>query len=337
MRRKMELEFIGRVLFSVVAVVGPCSPAVARPWSPNSPTERFFAVAAKQVSTIRMVARFSYLGGPPATVRILAELTNPRKFDGEIMFPPRVTPRKNTGRDRSMARKFIAPQIYHVVVNGEKVWWGQPAEGPNVVPGAWYFSYFPKGHQFLPYTSWSSYGVTLLRKALIPITILRNDGHKKMARGVSFRVTTRRAEVPGQVYRIYSAWYHRRQFSRIVMRINTSDGLRIYSTAVWVMVDGRLTLASKVWAGRFRRINGVWIPMKICERRLGDGRRSDLGPTTSLIISRTTVNPIFHQGQFHLVAPEGSLVYRGGSHNMNFVSYRSGVTHQFKLAAQSRH
>jgi hypothetical protein len=322
MCRKTKVALIRGVLVPSIVVSGYCVQALGRPWSPDSSTEKFLAVAARQVSTVRMVGRFSYMGGPATTVRILAILSNPAKFDGEIMFPPHPGPGKGNGRKTPALRRFAPPQIYHVVVNGEKIWWGQPAEGPDVVPGAWYVSYFPQGRTLLPYTSESNFGVALLRRALVPVSIRKGYAGRKMIEGVTLSVHEKKENVPGEIYRVYSARYRGHVFSRIAMRLSTSQGLRIYSTSIWVMVGGHLTLASRVWARKFRRVSGVWIPMRIYQRRLAGASRSGLGPVTSLAITRIKINAPIRAGRFHFIAPDGSLVYRSASNTMNFVNYR---------------
>jgi hypothetical protein len=300
------------LLLVALTVAAPGGGTMARLWHPNSKTEKFFGVVAHQLSSIRIVYRYSWRGGTPRTCRVVADLADPRKFDGEMLIWTK--------------KKFPFPQIYHCVSDGVRIWWALPEVGANnkLIPGAWSIQYWPHGAPTgLPFTSFSGYAMGFIRNGLVPWSWRhRMELIHALHVGARITVTMRPAKAPRQLYRTYVVKMHSKLIAKMVMRLTMGRSLRIYSFRYWRRLHGRTIMVYHQWNKNFKFVNGAWIPTWIYDQRTAVLGAARLSPVTSVHILRVAVNPVLRPGQFRLLAPQGSSVFTNGPNKFTFVKYR---------------
>ena len=299
-----------------VALSSRASAAEPRPhiWSPKSPEERLLREDSREVSTIRVVYRYSWRGHPVETCRVASDLDNPWKFACEMIA--------GRGKVRSPM-----PPIYWSVRNGTQIWWATPLVPPKGGRrrGAWFVSYWPKGASAgLPGSSEQQLGFGYIRAAVTPWSVSHASEFLRFSRraGDQLTVSSRPAKYPHQVYRTYTARVGGKLLGRVVIRLRAGRSVRLYSTRVWKRrPGGRMVMLYHQWAKGFHRVNGVWIPTEIYEQRTDGTGRGKLAPTTWVHVLRVAINPVFHPGHFVFRATQGSLVFTYGTKTTTVVRY----------------
>jgi|GEM_PF-2971715 len=295
-------------LSGVLLFISGVAPTMGESFSPQSRTELLLAAAAKQVSTLHAVYRYSWQGQQACTIMLIADLDT-NQIDATKMYP------LIAGR----AEPF--PPIIHWVSDGKRAWWGHPNGGPGIVPGSWCIKFFPSGAPLnCPGTTDADLGLGQIKKALIPWTVRNQWRLRHLPAGFTLSVRTQLGKIKGRVRRTYTCWRRGREFSKEVCAIALSGGVRVYSTTLRVMVGGRMRVMRRQRLGMFRMINGVWFPLRITSqvRNLATGV---MRLPTQITFSHVEINPILPSGAFEYTAPEGSEIYDESNKSVAFVHY----------------